>query len=420
MDALTPLHTPLAEPVRDVVPAKGSVMAPPAAPTSDQAAPPGAVAFVLDEESEGVMRQSFANLGIVDERIVRGGIDAAMDDLVKRGSPRLLVVDVSGIADPMGAIRRLSEVCDSSTEVVIVGERNDIVLYRDMKAAGVAEYFFKPLISTVMTRVLGDIATGTFNQRSPRTGKLVVVLGVRGGVGATTIATQAAWHLAEERQRRVLLLDLDLQSGDAALQLDVAPTNALSEALQHPERVDDLFLDRGVTEVADKFSLLAAFEPLSAVAGPSEDAVLQLVATLTRRYRVVLVDLPAAVALHHPKLLHTANTILLVSNGSLNSAREVARWRERIGPNTPDRTTLHVFNEKGADGALPEAEFDRALATVPDISIAYDRNVAKTSVLGSKALYGGAAMKRGMAALTRQLVGGEHETKRSLWNRIFG
>jgi pilus assembly protein CpaE len=420
MDALTPEHTPLPGPARNVVPSKGTAMAPPAALTSDKAAPPGAMAFVQDEESEVVMRQSFANLGVVDERIVRGGIDAAMRELVDQGSPRLLVVDVSGIADPMGAIRRLSEVCDSATEVVIVGERNDIVLYRDMKAAGVTEYFFKPLISTVMTRVLGNIATGAFHQQATRTGKLVVVLGVRGGVGATTIATQVAWHLAEDRQRRVLLLDLDLQSGDAALQLDVVPTNALSEALQHPERVDDLFLDRGVNEVADKFSLLAAFEPLSAVAGPSEDAVLQLIATLTKRYRVVLVDLPAAVALHHPKLLLAANTVLLVSNGSLISAREVARWRERIGPNTPERTTLHVFNNKGADGALPEAEFDRALGMAPDISIAYDRDVLKTSVLGSKALYGGSAMKRGMAALTRQLVGGELDAKRSLWKRLFG
>ena len=50
----------------------------------------------------------------------------------------------------------------------------------------------------------------------------------------------------------------------------------------------------------------------------------------------------------------------------------------------------------------------------------YDRDVSKTSVLGSKALYGGSAMKRGMAALTRQLVGGELEAKRSLWKRMFG
>jgi pilus assembly protein CpaE len=420
MDVLIPRHTPLAEPVRDVVPSKGSAMSPPAAPTDTAAAPLGAMAFVLDKESEDVMQQSFVNLGIVDDRIVHGGIDEAMHELVHKGSPRLLVVDVSGIADPMDAIRRLSEVCDSATEVVIVGERNDIVLYRDMKAAGVAEYFFKPLIGTVMTRVLGSIATGTFNKQSQRTGKLVVVLGVRGGVGATTIATQAAWHLSEERQRRVLLLDLDLQSGDAALQLDVTPTNALSEALQHPERVDNLFLERGVMEVADKFSLLAAFEPLSAVVGPSEDAVQQLIGTLTKHYRVVLVDLPPAVALQQPKLLDMANTVLLVSNGSLASAREVARWRERIGPNTPDRTTLHVFNKKGADGALPEAEFDRALAAVPDISIGYDRDVAKTAVLGSKALYTGAAMKRGMALLSRLLVGGEQDTKRSLWNRVFG
>ena len=106
MDTLTPLRPPPAEPLRDVVPAKGSAMAPPAALTSDKAAPPGAMAFILDEESEAVMRQSFANLGVVDERIVRGGIDAARRELVDQGSPRVPVGDVSGIADPMCALRR--------------------------------------------------------------------------------------------------------------------------------------------------------------------------------------------------------------------------------------------------------------------------------------------------------------------------
>jgi len=391
--------------------------------TSDRGAateiPPSAVAFVLDRDSEGVLRRCFADLGIADAQVQRGGVDAAIEELGRRGSPQLLVVDVSGIDDPIMMIGRLAEVCDPRTEVVVVGERNDIVLYRELKDSGVAEYFFKPLVSSVMVRSLGDAASGEVDRRSARTGKLVIVLGVHGGVGATTIAVQTAWHLAEARERRVLMLDLNLQSGDAALQFDTAPSHALREAFEHPERVDDLFLERGVAKVTPRLGMLAALEPLTDLIMPTEEAVMQLIAELLRRYRYVVVDLPAVAALAFPKVLHSPSTILLVSNASLISAREVARWRETIGANTPERSTLHVLNKKGADGGLPDAELKRAFATPPDIVIPYDRDVARASILGATAVGKCAAVRRGMAAISRDLAGAIPEETRSFWKRIF-
>src|SRR3990167_7816648 len=128
--------------------------APPAEPPVAEAAGPSAAAYVLDEPSEMAMLRSFSNLGFNDANVRRGGADAAIADLARNKSPRILVVDVSGMPEPMAAINRLADVCNPATEVIVVGDRNDIVLYRDMKAAGVAEDFFKPLISTVVTRGL--------------------------------------------------------------------------------------------------------------------------------------------------------------------------------------------------------------------------------------------------------------------------
>jgi pilus assembly protein CpaE len=374
---------------------------------------PLALAYVGDGESEAAVSRSLADLGIVDGHVKRGNIDNATDELAQHGSPRFLIVDVSGLDDPMTRVSRLAEVCDPTTDVVVIGDRNDIVLYREMKAAGVSEYFFKPVVSAVLSRVLGNIATGKLEQRTSRTGKLVVVLGVRGGVGTTTIATQAAWHLAEERQRRVLLLDLDLQ-------LDATPSHALRVALDHPDRVDELFLDRGVTDVTSHLGLFAALEPLSEGIVPDEAAVMQLLGTLMQRYRYIIVDTPMITALKLPKMLQLASTILLVSDGSLISAREVLRWRQRIGPNTSERATLHILNKKGADGALPDEEFIRGAGQPADFSIGYDHSVAKASLLGTKALYENSAMKRGLAPLVRELAGVVAAKRLPFWRRVFG
>jgi len=378
-----------------------------------------AVAYLLDADSEGVVRRCFTDLGFVDGRIARGSIDSATEELVRSGWPRFLIVDVSGIDDPMPRINRLSEVCDPETEVIVVGNRNDIVLYRDLKNAGVAEYLFKPLIGTLVSRALTGIATNGQSLQPPRGGRLVFVLGVRGGVGATTVATNLAWYLAETRERRVLLLDLDLQGGDAALQLDAQPGHALREALEDPARVDDLFLERGVTNVTNRLGVIAGLEPLSDLVAPNEDAVVGLLQQVLPHFRYVVVDLPWATALALPKLLHMPATVLLVGDGGIAATRDVGRCREMIGPNTPDRAVLQVLNKSGAEGALPDKERLRILPP-PEVSIRWDPHIMTASVLGTKTVKTSRAIREGMAALSLQLSGGAGEERPAFWARVFG
>ncbi|HVC54122.1 MAG TPA: cellulose synthase operon protein YhjQ/BcsQ [Stellaceae bacterium] len=380
---------------------------------------PIALAYLLDADSEGVVRRSFADVGFVDGQVMRGSVDAAVDELSRRGSPRFLILDISGISEPLPRISRLAEVCDPGTEVIVVGERNDIVLYRDLRSVGVAEYFYKPLIGSVLSRTLAEISTGTRSQLQTRSGRLVIVIGVRGGVGATTIATNLAWYISEIRQSGVLLLDLDLHSGDAALQLHAQPGHALREALDDPERIDELFLERGVITVAGRLGLLAGLEPLDDRLTLNEDAVQMLLQKLLTHYRYVLVDLPAEAALSLPAMLHMPATVLLVSDGSLAATREVGRWLEFLGPNTPERTVLHVHNKKSTEGALPDEEMLRVIPP-PDVSIRWDRKVLGAAVLGTKSVQERSAIRDGMAALSVRLSGAAAEVERPLWKRIFG
>ena len=389
-----------------------------AAPTG--AAPPAAMAYLVDADSQGVARHSFADVGFIEMHVRQGGIDIAIAELARRGWPRFLIVDISGIDDPLPRINRLAEISDPETEVIVVGERNDIVLYRDLKAAGVAEYFYKPLIGSLLNRALVGISSGTGTARPSRSGRLVFVLGVRGGVGATTIATSLAWHFAEVRQRRVLLLDLDLHTGDAALQLDAQPGRGLREALDDPKRIDELFLERGVVSVTSRLGLLAGLEPLTDPVVANEEAIMQLLQKVLAHFRYVLVDLPREIALSLPNLLHMPSTLLLVSDGSIAAIREVGRWRELIGPNTPERTLLHVLNKRNADGALPTPEMLKIIPA-PDAAIRWDREIMAAASLGTKAMQKCSALRHGMAGLSRHLSGSvDEEEYRPFWKRIFG
>jgi pilus assembly protein CpaE len=264
------------------------------------------------------------------------------------------------------------------------------------------------------------VLRGEAESQAARTGKLIFVIGVRGGVGATTIAVNTAWYLAETRQRWVMLVDLDLQGGDAALQLDVSPSHALREAFEHPERVDQLFLERAVIRVDHRIDLLASLEPLAETIAIEETGMHSLLEKLLNRYRFIFVDLPPSVAMRMPQALQMPSTCVLVSNGTLASARDVARWRELIGPNAAERMTLHVLNQQGAAGSLPEDEFARAAGRPPDIVIPYEREIAVANTLGIKGSQQNAALKHGLAPLLQHLSGEKVEAPRSVLRRLFG
>src|SRR5258707_15199283 len=89
-------------------------------------------AFVQDAESETVVRHALGDRVETPEAIRRGDIRTAMEALRHQRSPNVLIVDVSGVALPVTEVNRLAEVCEPGVHVIVVGDRNDIGLYRDL------------------------------------------------------------------------------------------------------------------------------------------------------------------------------------------------------------------------------------------------------------------------------------------------
>ncbi|WP_424648021.1 AAA family ATPase, partial [Enterobacter hormaechei] len=91
----------------------------------------------------------------------------------------------------------------------------------------------------------------------------VGVIGTRGGVGASTIATSIAWLLADKEKRSTALLDLDVHFGTGALSLDLEPGRGLTDAIENPSRIDGLFIERAMVKATENLSVLSAEAPIS-------------------------------------------------------------------------------------------------------------------------------------------------------------
>ena len=109
------------------------------------------MAFV-DAETERVLQESAVMLGRCV--IMRGGIGKATEYLNQQRSPQLLIVDISGLDMPLSLVHTLADVCEPGTDVVALGDRDSVGLYRDLIEAGVSNYIVKPLTRDLLTKLL--------------------------------------------------------------------------------------------------------------------------------------------------------------------------------------------------------------------------------------------------------------------------
>ncbi len=378
-----------------------------------------AAAYVTDEDSSSIIKRTFTDLGLFDSSIHKGTIETAIKELDRSRSPQVLVVDISGLDLPLEALQRLSEVCEPGVEVIVVGERNDIALYRSLSRMGVAEYVFKPLTYEMLTDVLGRITSGNTQQRTQRLGKLVNILGVRGGVGASTLACALAWHLAETVGRRVALVDFDISFGTCALMLDAAPNHGFFEALETSERVDLLLMERATTKISERLFLCSAMEPIDANSRVTGSGFHTIVSLLRQRYHYVITDLSAQRNDLIDRVIFEDGALVLVSDGTIASAREVARWRNYFGANQAGRYLVHIQNRGGQVGELKKREFEMAVGTPPDMVIPYDKKVAGTANVGGASALGQRVLQKAASQLASKLTGHAGEKKKRGFGNLF-
>ena len=316
---------------------------------------------------------------------------------------------------------------EPDVRVLVIGERQDAAFYRQLtRGLGVLEYLFKPLTHEMVARhLLPYLRQGTTpRDMHLRGGRVITVTGVRGGVGATTLAANLAWHLGEEARRHTVLFDADLHGGAAALLLGARTTNGLRAALEHPDRVDELFVERTAQPAGERLHVLAAEEKPGEAVLAQPGAAARLIAMLRRRYNFVVVDLPARSAPGSREVLDMAHQRVLVTDPSLAGAREMLRYAAIPNAPTQSRRAVTVLNRAGQPGLLTEAQVKEALGEAPDLVVPWlPKVVPGAADLGEPACARRGPFRQGMLSLVQEVASiraeGEEVEKKGLFARWF-
>lgn len=339
-------------------------------------------AFVCDEATADLLRPIAVEHGWSPEKVNKGGLRNAVQTLSVSASPSILFVDLSESGDPLSDINALAEVCEPGTVVIAAGQVNDVRLYRDLVASGIQDYLLKPFspdqIRDAFANAQLTISGPRLNEAaSEKPNVMAAVIGTRGGVGASTIASSLAWLMGDKGGRSTALLDLDLHFGTGALGLDLEPGRGLTDAIENPSRIDGLFIERAMVRASDKLCVLSAEAPISQSMLNDGSAFFQLQEEMRHAFEGTVIDLPRAMLVQFPHLLNEVQSVVLVVEFTLAATRDAIRLLSWLKANAPQSRVIVVANKSLAAGQeVSRKDFEHSIERKVDIVIPFDPKTA--------------------------------------------
>ena len=306
-------------------------------------------------------------------RIQMGGLTAAIEAYQSSPTPNVIILESESRSDDvLGGLDQLANYCDAGTRVVIIGRTNDVMLYRELVRRGVSDYLISPVGALQVVRAV----CGLFSAPDAKpVGRIIAVVGAKGGVGASTIAHNIAFGIARDLMLDSVVTDLDLAFGTAGLDFNQDPPQGIAEAVFSPDRIDTAFVDRLLAKCTDHLSLLAAPATLERVYDFGADAFETIFDSLRATVPCVVLDVPHQWTGWTKQTLIGADEVLIVAApdlANLRNTKNIFDFLKAARPN--DRHPLYCLNQVGVPKRpeIKAADFAKALDEEPVAIIPFE------------------------------------------------
>jgi pilus assembly protein CpaE len=332
-------------------------------------------AFCEDAATAAVLQAATADRRISKSHVSvhMGGAAAAVAHYQENPTPNLIIIETSLPRGQMLAeLDRLAECCDSGTKVVVIGRTNDVVLYRELLKRGVSEYLVAPVTALHLIESLSNLYN---NPDTDPVGNVIAFIGAKGGVGSSTVCHNTAWAMSEILKSNVVVADLDLAFGTTGLDFNQDPVQGIAEALQSPERLDEVLLDRLLTKCSEHLSIFAAPVVLDREYEISADACDLVLEVVRQNVPYVAVDLPHTWTPWVKRVLFQADEIVITAVPDLANLRNAKNLIDLLKQNRANDGPSHLVINMAKTPKRPEIsakEFAVALDITPVQVIDFD------------------------------------------------
>src|SRR5271170_735133 len=306
-------------------------------------------------------------------RIQMGGLRAAVEAYQSSPTPNVIILESENRnEDILGGLDQLANYCDAGTRVVVIGRMNDVTLYRDLVRRGVSDYLISPVGVLQIVRAV----CGLFSAPDAKpVGRIVAVVGAKGGVGASTVAHNIAFSIARDLMLDSVVTDMDLAFGTAGLDFNQDPPQGIAEAVFSPDRIDTAFVDRLLAKCTDHLNLLAAPATLDRVYDFGADAFEAIFDSLRATVPCVILDVPHQWSGWTKQTLVGADDVLIVAApdlANLRNTKNIYDFLKAARPN--DHHPRYCLNQVGVPKRpeIKAADFAKALDDQPVAIIPFE------------------------------------------------
>ena len=309
-----------------------------------------------------------------------GGIARAIEYLSENPTPNLLIIESTArSAQLLAEIDTLAEHCDENVKVMVIGSINDIALYRQLVARGVSEYVVPPFQPLQVLRTISGLFA---DPDAPFVGKQISVVGAKGGVGASTIAHNLAWALAENTKVNTTLVDLDLSFGTTALDFNQEPTQTIADALLQPERADDAVIERLLAKASDRLSLFTAPASIGQIMDIPDESYMSVIDVVRRNVPFLVLDLPHVWSRWVQRTLVASDEVIIVCQPDLASLRNGKNYIDQLKAARPnDNPPRLIINMSGVPKRpeIPVKDFGAAIGVEPEVILPFEPELFGTA-----------------------------------------
>lgn len=288
--------------------------------------------------------------------------------------------------------------------------------------AGVREVLPSPVSAEALQAAVSRIAAKFLSDKTHSTGKILAFMSCKGGSGATFLATNLGYQLAETKS--VLLIDLNLQFGDALLFVhEGRPASTLADVAHDISRLDASFLAASTVKITANYSILAAPEDISRAMEIKPEHIDAILSIAVKQYDFVILDISRTLDTLAIKALDRSYRIFPVLQAGLpglrNANKLIAVFKSLGYPDDKIELIVNRF-EKGGDIGLDDIRRSLgniALRTVPDSYKEVNTAINQGNALAE--LNRSNAVAKNLAEFALSLSPRQEES-RSLLGRLFG
>ncbi|MBA4180464.1 MAG: hypothetical protein C0506_07745 [Anaerolinea sp.] len=346
-------------------------------------------AVVIDDNSESreELTRSLAQTGVA----VLANTGAHSDGYRKAAEarPDLIFIRVEEpLARALAAIEYLNASVPA-TPIVAVSSSTSVSNFQQVTRAGARFLIEAPLLNDELARVMSAIRGAATPRPASRlgTGRVVAVVGQKGGVGKTAISVNLAAALAANPGNHVLIIDFDMSFGDVGLAMNVNSEVTTAQVARDLSEADrDEFKESVVAHPSGAF-VLAAPSRVGEWLKVTPEQLESLVENAAALYDYVILDTPGAFNDAVAAAMDLADNVLVVTSLELPSVKNTAMLLQALDEDGfAASRALVVANCTSEDAGITIADLVPSLRRDAIWKVPFDPAVRKGSHLGQPAV----------------------------------